>query len=256
MTTPLFNLAGKVAVVTGGSSGIGRATAIELARHGARVAVAGIDLPGCEKVCDQLIADGGEAMAIECDVSSSFDLSKLVGQVTKCWGCIDILVCNAGIAPHVGPLATASDEDYERTMEINLRSVMRLCNLVIPGMAQRREGSIVIVSSIAGVRGNKALGLYGMSKAASAQLARNLAVEWGPNNVRVNAVSPGVITTDFARSMTDAPDIAAARLAKTPLRRFGSADEVAASILFLSARAGAFITGHNLIIDGGTTISD
>ena len=256
MISPMFDLAGKVAIVTGGSSGIGRATVIELARHGAKVAVAGIDLPGCEAVRDQLAAEGGEAMAVECDVGSPADLRRLVEQVGGRWGRIDILVCNAGIAPHAGPLVTASDDDYERTMEINLRSAMRLCNLVVPGMAERREGAVVIVSSIAGVRGNKALGLYGMSKAASAQLARNLAVEWGPNNVRANAVSPGVITTDFAKSMTDVPEIASVRLGKTPLRRFGRAEEVAAAIAFLAAPSGAFITGQNLIIDGGTTISD
>jgi NAD(P)-dependent dehydrogenase (short-subunit alcohol dehydrogenase family) len=195
-------------------------------------------------------------MAVGCDVGASDQLDGLRAAVLQRWGRIDILVCNAGVAPHMGPLADASDADYDRTMEINLRSAMRLCNKVIPDMVVHGGGSVVIVSSIAGVRGNKALGLYGMSKAAGAQLARNLAVEWGPDNVRVNAVSPGVITTDFARDLTDSPEVAAVRLGKTPLRRFGGAEEVAATIVFLSAPSGAFITGQNLIIDGGTTISD
>jgi len=256
MTNPMFDLSGKVVLITGASSGIGQATATQMARQGARVVVSGIDGPGCERVCNELLAQGGQAVSVPCDVSSVEQLDALVAAARQKWGRIDVLVCNAGIAPHAGPLASASDADYESTMEINLRSVMRLCNKVIPGMAEQGGGSIVIVSSIAGVRGNKALGLYGMSKAASAQLARNLAVEWGPQNVRVNAVSPGVITTDFARSLTDTPEIAAVRLGKTPLRRFGRAEEVAASIVFLSAPSGAFITGQNLIIDGGTTISD
>ena len=256
MSMPLFDLTGKVAVVTGGSSGIGRATATALAQSGARVAIAGIDGAGCIAAGEALGAAGFQAMAVSCDVRREEQLSDLAKRVHEHWGGIDILVCNAGVAPHAGPLADASDHDYELTMDVNLRSVMRLCNLVIPGMARRGGGSVVIVSSIAGVRGNKTLGLYGLSKAANAQLARNLAIEWGPSNVRVNAVSPGVVTTDFAVSLTEVPEVAAVRLAKTPLRRFGTPEEVAGAIVFLAAPAGAFITGHNLIIDGGTTVSD
>lgn len=256
MISPLFDLAGKVAIVTGASSGIGKATAFELARHGARVVVAGLDEGGCVAATDQLVAAGFQAMAVSCDVTQQAQLEALVQKVLKQWGRIDILVCNAGVAPHAGPLAAASDQEYDSTMDVNLRSVMRLCNLAIPDMAKREEGAVVIVSSIAGLRGNKAIGLYGLSKAANAQLARNLAIEWGPKNIRVNAVSPGVITTDFAVSLTEVPDVAARRLGKTPLGRFGTAEEVAGAIVFLAAPAGAFITGHNLVIDGGTTVSD
>jgi len=256
MSMPLFDLTGKVAVVTGGSSGIGRATATALAQSGAGVVIAGIDGASCIATSEALGAAGFQAMAISCDVRREEQLTDLVKRVHEHWGSIDILVCNAGVAPHAGPLAEASDHDYELTMDVNLRSVMRLCNLVIPGMARRGGGSVVIVSSIAGVRGNKTLGLYGLSKAANTQLARNLAIEWGPSNVRVNAVSPGVVTTDFAVSLTEVPEVAAVRLAKTPLRRFGTPEEVAGAIVFLAAPAGAFITGHNLIIDGGTTVSD
>lgn len=256
MTRSLFDLTGKVAVVTGASSGIGKATAFELARHGARVAISGLDEAGCRVASNELCAAGYQAMSVACDVRDKDQLAALVDRVLEQWGRIDILVCNAGIAPHAGPLAQASEQDYDSTLDVNLRSVMRLCNLVIPGMVTQGEGSIVIVSSIAGLRGNKALGLYGLSKAANAQLARNLAIEWGPSNIRVNAVSPGVITTEFAVSLTEVPEVTAARLAKTPLRRFGRAEEVAGAILFLSAPAGGFVTGHNLVIDGGTIVSD
>jgi len=165
-------------------------------------------------------------------------------------------VCNAGVAPHAGPIASATDADWDLTMTVNLRSALWLTSLVIPGMAQRRDGVVILTASLSSVRGNKGIGLYGLSKAGVAQLARNLAVEWGPANVRVNAISPGVIATEFARPLTDNETVLARRLALTPLRRVGEPAEIAGVAVMLAARAGAFITGQNLIVDGGTLISD
>ena len=169
---------------------------------------------------------------------------------------IDVLVCNAGVAPHLGPIAAASDQDWEQTMTVNLRSMLWLSSLVIPAMAQRRDGAVILTASLSSLRGNKSIGLYGLSKAGVAQLARNLAVEWGPSNVRVNAISPGVIATEFARPLTEDAPALARRLAQTPLRRIGQPHEIAGVAVMLASPAGAFITGQNLIVDGGTLISD
>ncbi|PWU32004.1 short-chain dehydrogenase, partial [Pseudomonas sp. RW407] len=183
-------------------------------------------------------------------------VDELAGQALARLGGLDALVCNAGVAPHMGPIAKASDTDWELTLTVNLRSALWLANALLPAMAARGGGSVVLMASIAGVRGNRGLGLYGLSKAGLAQLARNLAVEWGPANIRVNAISPGVIHTEFARPLTDNPEVMQRRLALTPLRRVGRPEEVAALALLLAAPGGAFISGQNLIVDGGTTIGD
>lgn len=252
----LFSLHGRVVLVTGAARGIGRSTALAMARQGARVVVSDRDARGAHVVAEEITALGEQALGIECDVVDDLMLRQMVKRATDRFGRIDILVCNAGIAPHLGPLADASDDDYRKTLEVNLRSTWKLTSLVTPGMAERRDGVVVLISSIAGVRGNKALGLYSLSKAAVAALARNIAVELGPHNVRANALSPGVVTTEFAKGLTDHPEFVARRVAQTPLRRFGTPDEIAAAAVFLASPGGAFITGQNLVIDGGTTIGD
>jgi NAD(P)-dependent dehydrogenase (short-subunit alcohol dehydrogenase family) len=252
----LFDLTDKVALVTGGTSGIGAAIAKQFALAGARVVIASEDAADCERVAAAMRRDGHAVTGAACDVAYRREVEDLAAAVTELHGRVDILVCSAGIAPPSGPIANATDRDWDRTMTINLRSLLWLANLVIPGMAERRDGSVIFVSSIAGLRGNKALGLYGVSKAAGAQLARNLAVEWGPSNVRVNAISPGVIETRFAAPMLDDADVMSRRLALTPLRRIGKPEEVAGLALLLASRAGAFITGQNIVVDGGTLIGD
>lgn len=247
MSTGLFDLKGKVALITGATRGIGRAVAEAMRDAGADVIISSNEVEACAQVASDLGVTG-----IPCDVSSRPELEALVA---RC-GRIDVLVCNAGVAPHMGPIASASDFDWDLTLTVNLRSVLWLTSLVIPQMAQRREGSVMITSSISGVRGNKAIGLYGLSKAASAQLARNLAVEWGPSNVRVNAISPGLIRTEFARPLLENEEVLQRRLSLTPLRRVGEPHEIAGVAVMLASRAGAFITGQNLIVDGGTTIGD
>jgi NAD(P)-dependent dehydrogenase (short-subunit alcohol dehydrogenase family) len=252
----LFDLSGKVALVTGATRGIGLAIAEEMARAGAEVVISSDESEACGTVASILRDAGLKASGMPCDVASRGALESLVAAVLARYGCIDVLVCNAGIQPPHGPLHERSDSDWDATMTVNLRSVLWLTSLVIPEMAARREGSVILMASISAVRGNKAIGLYALSKAACAQLARNLAVEWGPSNVRVNSIAPGLIATDFSRSLMDNPEALKRRLALTPLRRAGEPAEVAGVAVMLAARAGAFVTGQNLIVDGGTVISD
>jgi NAD(P)-dependent dehydrogenase (short-subunit alcohol dehydrogenase family) len=162
-------------------------------------------------------------------------------------------VCNAAVNPYMGPAAGASDEVYERIMGANVRSNFWLCNMVLPQMAARGGGSVIIVSSIGGLRGSAQLGLYAISKAADMQLARNICVEWGPMNIRANAIAPGLIRTDFARALWENPEIYRKRTRDTPLQRIGEPDEIAGAAVFLASRAGSFVTGHTLVVDGGTT---
>jgi NAD(P)-dependent dehydrogenase (short-subunit alcohol dehydrogenase family) len=252
----LFSLAGKVALITGATRGIGLAIAREYGQAGARLAISSECADDCKRVAAELHEEGIDAWPLPADLNLQHEVESLALQVLKRFGRLDALVCNAGVAPHMGPLASASEQQWELTMTVNLRSAVWLTSALLPGMAANGGGSVVLMASIAGVRGNKSLGLYGLSKAALAQLARNLAVEWGPTNVRVNAISPGVIETDFARPLTTQPAVIEKRLALTPLRRVGTAAEVAALALLLAAPGGAFITGQNLLVDGGTTIGD
>lgn len=248
----LFDLSDKTALVTGGQRGLGLGIATALARHGAAVWICCEDGAAGETAAADLRAQGLPVQSIACDVTDRAALAAMVERV----GRPDILVCNAGVAPHAGPIATASDADWQATMGINLQSVLWLTGLVLPGMAANGGGSVIIMSSIAGLRGNKALGLYALSKAANAQLARNLAVEWGPSNIRVNAISPGFIHTDLARDLLADRAFMERRMAMTPLRRPGEVAEVAGVALMLASAAGGFVTGQNIVVDGGTLITD
>ena len=256
MTSALFDLTGKVALITGATRGIGLAIATEMGRAGAQLVISSNEPQACEHVSEDLRRQGLDAIGIACDVGERAQVDALVGRALSQRSRIDVLVCNAGVAPHSGPIASATDADWDLTMTVNLRSALWLTSLLIPGMAQRRDGVVILTASLSSVRGNKGIGLYGLSKAGVAQLARNLAVEWGPSNIRVNAISPGVIATEFARPLTGDAAVLARRLALTPLRRVGEPAEIAGVAVMLAAPAGAFITGQNLIVDGGTVISD
>ena len=245
----LFDLHGQRALVTGATQGLGLAIAKALAEHGARVVVSDLDAAACARLAREL---GGGAIGLACDVAEPAQIERLVNEA----GAIDVLVSNAGIQGPAGPLAAVSDADWQRVFDVNLRAAMRLTGALIPGMAARRRGSVVLMSSIAGLRGNRAIGLYGMSKAALAQLARNLAVEWGPQGVRVNAVSPGLIRSPLSSGLMADDAFMDRRLQATPLRRVGEPEEIAGVVVMLASRAGGFVTGHNLVVDGGTTISD
>ncbi|SRR6266403_200607 len=252
----LFDLSGQVALVTGADGGLGRAIGEQLAESGATVVASDRDARRCERAAERLRDAGHRAHAVACDISRREAIDAMVAAVEERCQRIDVLVYNAGVQGPAGPIGAVGDADWQRVMDINLRGALSLCARVIPGMAGRGGGSVILMSSIAGIRGNKAIGLYGLSKAALAQLARNLAVEWGPKGVRVNAISPGLIRTPLAEVLLADPTFMKRRLALTPLRRVGEPHEIAGVVVMLASRAGGFITGHNLVVDGGTTISD
>lgn len=254
MTPSLFSLEGKTALVTGASRGIGLATARMFSEAGAHVVLSSNETEECERIAAEWTSEGRPAVGIGCDVTQKAEIERLVAQSVGALGHIDVLMCNAGAAPHFGPLAEASDEDYDFTMTVNLRHSIWLTNLVAPQMAERRGGSIVLMSSIAALRGAHRIGLYSIAKSAILQLARNLALEWGGANVRANSIAPGLIQTNFASGILDNPAVLDTRLKATPLGRLGQADEIAATALFLASPAAAFITGQNIVVDGGQTM--
>ena len=251
--SPLFDLAGKVAVVTGSSRGIGRAIAERLAEHGAKVVVSSRKPEACEAVAQGIRDRGGEAVVIPCHIARKEELQALVDQTKSRWGGVDVLVCNAAVNPYFGPAAGIPDDAYDRIMGANVRSNFWLCNMVLPGMAERGGGSVVVVSSIAGLRGTPTLAVYGLSKAADMQLVRNIAVEWGRHGIRANCIAPGLVRTDFARALWEDPENLKRRTRDTPLQRIGEPDEIAGAAVFLAAPSGSFMTGQTIVIDGGVT---
>jgi NAD(P)-dependent dehydrogenase (short-subunit alcohol dehydrogenase family) len=250
-----FSLKDKVAIVTGSSRGIGRSIAETMAGLGAKVVVSSRKAEACEAVAKGIRDAGGEAIVIPCNISRRAEVEALVENTVKQWGRIDILVCNAAVNPAYGPMAQLTDEAFDKIINSNVKSNLWLCNLVMPGMAERGGGAVVIVSSIGGLRGSPVIGMYGISKAADFALARALAVEWGPRNVRINCVAPGLVKTDFARALWENPENLAKREATTPLRRIGNPDEIGPVAAFLASSAASFITGQVVVADGGVTIA-
>ncbi|OGA23663.1 MAG: short-chain dehydrogenase [Betaproteobacteria bacterium RIFCSPLOWO2_02_FULL_67_26] len=251
----MFSLAGKVALVTGSSRGIGKAIIEQMANAGARVVVSSRKADACEKVRAEFAARGQEAIAVPCNVGQKEELRKLVDTVMAKWGRIDVLVCNAASNPAYGPMANATDEVFDKIMLTNVKSVFWLANMVLPQMGERKDGAMIIISSIGALRGSSALGLYATSKAAEAGMCRALACEWGPKNIRINSIAPGLIRTDFARALWEDDTRRKSREALTPLRRIGEPKDIGGIAVFLASDAGSFITGQMIVADGGVTIA-
>jgi NAD(P)-dependent dehydrogenase (short-subunit alcohol dehydrogenase family) len=250
----LFDLDGKVAIVTGSSRGIGKAVATRLAEHGARVVISSRKAEPCEAVAAEINASRpGAAIAVAANISSKDDLQHLVDETRKAFGKVDILVCNAASNPYYGPMAGIGDDAFRKVLDNNIVANHWLIHMVAPEMQARKDGAIVIVSSIAGLRGTGVLGAYGISKAADMQLARNLAQELSPHNIRINCIAPGLVKTDFARALWDTPEAEQRSSQDTPLRRLGEPDDIAGAAVFLASRAGAWMTGQTIVIDGGET---
>jgi NAD(P)-dependent dehydrogenase (short-subunit alcohol dehydrogenase family) len=250
-----FDLSGKVAIVTGSSRGIGRSIAEHLAAAGARVVVSSRKAPACEEVAQAIRTAGGDAVAIPANIGDKEQLENLVNETRRHWSRIDVLVCNAASNPYYGPMAQMPDDAFSKILQNNVVSNHWLANLVLPEMAERKDGVVIIVSSIGGLKGTGVLGAYAISKAADMQLARNMAVEWGRHNVRINCIAPGLVKTDFARALWENPETLRRYETLTPLGRIGAPDDIGGIAAFLASPAAAFITGQTIVADGGVTIA-
>ncbi len=251
-----FDLSGHVAIITGSSRGIGKASAWELAEHGAKVVISSRKQDACDVVAAEINGKFGEgtAIAVAANISDKAGLQHLVDETRAAFGKVDILVCNAASNPYYGPQEGIADDQFRKILDNNIISNHWLISMVAPEMRDRQAGSIIIISSIGGMRGTPIIGAYAISKAADMQLARNLAHEFGPFNVRVNCIAPGLIRTDFARALWENEAAVKARNATTPLRRIGEPEEIAGAVVFLASQASAFMTGQTIVIDGGVTI--
>jgi NAD(P)-dependent dehydrogenase (short-subunit alcohol dehydrogenase family) len=252
----LFDLTGKVAIITGSSRGIGKAIAEALAEQGARVVISSRNQDACDEVAAAINAEHGEAraIAVAASLSSKDALQNLVDQTMAAFGRIDVLVCNAASNPYYGPMAGISDDQFRKILDNNVIANHWLINMVAPQMLERQDGSIIIISSVGGLTGSATIGAYNISKAADFQLARNLASEFGPKGVRINCIAPGLIKTDFARALWENPDTLKAVTRHTPMRRIGEPHEIAGAAVFLASPAATFMTGQAIVIDGGSTI--
>jgi len=252
----MFSLDGKVAVITGSSRGIGRAIAEAMAQAGARVVVSSRKRDSCEAAAQAIRQTGGDAAVIPCNISETAQLEELVAGSRAQFGRIDILVLNAASNPVYGPMTEVNDEAFDKIIGNNVRANMKLAHMVLPEMAERGEGSVIIISSIAGLRGSRNLGVYAVSKAADFQIARNMAMEWSPRGVRINCIAPGLVRTDFARALWENEDALAHVERLTPLRRIGEPEDIAGVAVFLAGDGARFVTGQTIVADGGATIAD
>lgn len=255
-----FDLTGRTVLITGSSRGIGKASAIACAEQGARVVISSRKQDACDAVAAEINqrfgakGNGDTAIAVAANISDKAALQHLVDESRRAFGRIDCLVCNAASNPYYGPQEGIADEQFRKILDNNIISNHWLITMVAPEMRERKDGSIVIVSSIGGLRGSTAIGAYCISKAADMQLARNLAHEYGPAGVRVNCIAPGLIKTDFARALWENPERQEEANRRVPLRRIGEPEEIAGAVVFLASRASAFMTGQTMVIDGGVTI--
>lgn len=252
----LFDLTDKVAIVTGSTRGIGRAIAETYALAGARVVISSRKQAACDEVAAQIDANAGGrcAIGIAANISDKAALERLVSETRAHFGKVDLLVCNAATNPYYGPMGGISDEQFRKILDNNILSNHWLIQMVAPEMKEREEGAIIIVSSVGGMIGTDVIGAYNISKAADFQLVRNLAVELGKHNVRVNAIAPGVVRTDFARALWEDAKAEASLKQAVPLGRIGEPADIAGTALFLASRAGAYITGQSIVVDGGMTV--
>jgi dehydrogenase/reductase SDR family protein 4 len=258
MSRGLFDLSGKVALVTGSSRGMGEATARQLTAHGAQVAITSRKAAECEAVAAQINGcrdrAHGEALAHAANLSRKDEVLGLAAAVLQRWGRIDILVCNAAIHPWTGPTGEIADETFHKFMQVNVLSSIWLAQQALPGMIERGDGRIILISSLSGLTGSRRFGLYGMSKAADLQLARNLAVEYGRQGIRANAIAPDVHRTEMAKSLWGDPAVAEAYLKRNPSGRFGEPEEIAGTVIWLASRAGGNVNGQTIVVDGGYSI--
>lgn len=253
----LFNLKNKSILITGSSKGIGKAIAYQCAEHGAKVIISSRKLDICEQTADEINTKLGSevAYAIPANISDDKQLEILVNETREKIGKIDVLICNAATNPFMGSMLDMPIEKFDKVMHNNIRSNQVLCNLVLPEMISKKDGSIIIISSIAAIKGSPILGAYNISKAADVMIVKNIAAEFGHKNIRANSIAPGLIKTDFAKALWENPDILKTVLSSTPMQRIGMPDEVAGVAVMLASNAGNYINGQTIVVDGGTTIT-
>jgi 2-deoxy-D-gluconate 3-dehydrogenase len=257
LTHSPFGLDGRVAIVTGGNGGIGRAIALGLARAGAAVAILGRNEDKNARVLAELQAVGGRAIALRVDVTERQALAPAFAEVERSIGAVDILVNNAGVAIISGGVLHESAESWDTTIETHLNATFLLSKLAAASMVQRRRGKIINLASMYSIFGSGAVPSYSAAKGGIVQLTKSLAIELAPHNVQVNAIAPGWIATDMtaiARDNPDWSDFQKTILARTPAGRWGEADETAGAAVFLASAAADFITGVTLPVDGGYSI--
>lgn len=253
--TSLFDLDGQVVLVSGGSRGIGRSISLLMAGAGAKVVVASRKIEACEAVVAEIKAGGGEGYAVACNISQADQRAALVAATENRFGPVSTLVCNAAVNVHYGPLATLDSGAFDKIMGTNVGANIDLINRVAPGMAAAGGGAVILLASVAGMVGNKDIGAYALSKAADSQLARNYAVQLGGQNIRVNAIAPGLIKTEFSEKLWEG-DKGGEFARRTPLGRVGEPDDIAGTAVFLASRAAAYVTGQTIVVDGGISIAD
>lgn len=249
----LFDLTSQVAIVTGSSRGIGLAVAEAFIEAGARVAISSRNLAHCTEATERLNNQYGPGKAFPCaaDLADKSSLERLVTETRAVLGPINILVCNAATNPHFGTTATISDQDFRSTLEDNILANHWLVQMCVPDMIARKNGAIVLISSVGSTTGSLMTGVYNMAKAALEQMARNLALEYGPSNIRVNGIAPGSTRTEFAKPLWDDPEKAKKLIDATVLGRIADPREIAGPVLMMASQAGSFTTGQTLLVDGG-----
>jgi NAD(P)-dependent dehydrogenase (short-subunit alcohol dehydrogenase family) len=239
-----------VAVISGASRGIGHASALALADAGANVVVASRKIADLEPVAEEVKAKGVKSMAIAAHIAKVEDSKALTEQVMKTFGRIDILMNNAGTNPYYGPIMDQDEKTYDITMNVNLKGLFFLSQLAARIMKAQGGGSIINTASIGGLRAGD-LGVYCVTKAAVIMLTQVMAKEWGQYKIRVNAIAPGVIKTRLSEALWKDPAVNAKAIASIPMMRLGEPEEVAGAVVFLASKAGSYITGETIVIDGG-----
>ena len=252
----LFNLKNKSFLITGSSKGIGKSIALNAAIEGAKVIISSRKIDACNKTADEIneLIGSEVAFPIQANIAEENQLKNLVEETNKILGKIDVLVCNAATNPFMGSMADIPSEAFDKIMNNNIKANHLLTNLVTPQMIERKDGVIIIISSVGGTRGSDLIGTYNISKAADIQMVKNIAVEYGKFNIRANSIAPGLIRTDFAKGLWENPEIHDHYTKTHPMRRIGEPDEIAGTAIMLASQAGTYINGQTIIVDGGATI--
>ncbi len=257
MNSKLFDLSGKVAVITGSSRGIGFASARGMAEHGAKIVISGRKVEACSAAAEEINRHVGTsaAIAVACNIGRKNELQNLIDTATSHWGQVDIVMANAAIHPWVGSVLDLKEETFNKFMQVNLQSNIWLAQMTVPGMVARGYGRFIVVGSIVGLLGDPETGTYGLTKAADMQFVRNMAMEFASKGVCANCIAPGTFKTEMARSQWEDPAMVAWYAQRNPSKRFGEVEEIAGLAVMLASASGGYINGQTIVADGGHTIS-